>query len=199
MDSIFSEKYTETGLLILSILLVIFLGIIVYFFLHCSLKILLTENAVNATFYQTAKNILEWLVWITVFINILEQIGINPTSIFAVILNLADTVTIGFIAVWSILSNLSCTLFLIFFKIFRIGDEIEIVDLAGSPGLKGRVTDFNIMFTSFIESESESADSLITQITNNIFFQKTLRREKGIKTISLGQHLLSRPVRQLAE
>ncbi|MCJ7604169.1 MAG: mechanosensitive ion channel family protein [Desulfobulbaceae bacterium] len=103
-------------------------------------------------------------------------------------------VAIGFIALWSILSNLSCALFLILFKMFQVGDEIEIVEPIGVPGLKGRVQDFNIMFTSLVKDTSEVTEGFVTQVPNNIFFQKTIHRKKGGKTVNLGQHLLSKPM-----
>ncbi|MCJ7600851.1 MAG: mechanosensitive ion channel family protein, partial [Desulfobulbaceae bacterium] len=109
-------------------------------------------------------------------------------------LTLTGMVAIGFIAVWSILSNLSCALFLILFKMFQIGDEIEIVEPIGGTGLKGRVQDFNVMFTSLVEDASGGSEGFVTQVPNNIFFQKTMRRKKGDKTVNLGQHLLSKPI-----
>jgi hypothetical protein len=123
-----------------------------------------------------------------------QAIGIKLTSIFAVLLTLTGMVAIGFIAVWSILSNLSCALFLILFKMFQIGDEIEIIEPIGGPGLKGRVQDFNIMFTSLVEDATDGSECFVTQVPNNIFSQKTMRRKKGDKTVNLGQHLLSKPV-----
>ena len=194
MDNFFSEKYADIGLIVFSILLVIVLGFCIYFSLNRSLKILLAKKKVNEPFYLTAKNVLKWLIFLSVFIIILQQIGIKLTSIFAVLLTLTGMVAIGFIAVWSILSNLSCALFLILFKMFQIGDEIEIIEPIGGPGLKGRVQDFNIMFTSLVEDATDGSECFVTQVPNNIFFQKTMRRKKGDKTVNLGQHLLSKPV-----
>ncbi|MBU4262880.1 MAG: mechanosensitive ion channel family protein [Proteobacteria bacterium] len=197
MNNLISEKYADIGLVVLSILLVIVLGFFIYFFLKRSLKILLAKNTVNETFYLMAKNVLKWLIFLSVFIIILQQIGIKLNSIFAVLLTLAGMVAIGFIAVWSILSNLSCALFLILFNMFQIGDEIEIMETVGGPGMKGRVHDFNVMFTSLVEDAVDGNEGFVTQIPNNIFFQKTIRRKKGSKTVNLGQHLLSKPVFQL--
>jgi len=194
VDNFFSEKYADIGLIVFSILLVIFLGFCIYFSLNRSLKILLAKEKANEPFYLTAKNVLKWLIFLSVFIIILQQIGIKLTSIFAVLLTLTGMVAIGFIAVWSILSNLSCALFLILFKMFQIGDEIEIVEPVGGTGLKGKVQDFNVMFTSLVEDASEGSEGFVTQVPNNIFFQKTMRRKKGNKTVNLGQHLLSKPM-----
>jgi len=195
VENFFSEKYADIGLVAFSIVLVVVLGLCIYCFLNRSLKILLAKNTINEPFYLTAKNVLKWLIFLSVFIIILQQIGIQLNSIFAVLLTLAGMVAIGFIAVWSILSNLSCALFLIFFKMFQIGDEIEIVEPIGGPGLKGKVQDFNIMFTSLVEDATEGNEGFVSQVPNNIFFQKTIRRKKGDKTVNLGQHLFSKPMR----
>lgn len=194
MDYFFSEKHAAIALIVFDILLVIFLGFCIYFSLNRSLKILLAKNKINEPFYLTVKNILKWLIFLSVSIIILQQIGVKLTSIFAVLLTLTGMVAIGFIAVWSILSNLSCTFFLILFKMFQIGDEIEIVDPIGGTGLKGRVKDFNVMFTSLVEEASKGTEGFVTQVPNNIFFQKTIRRKKGDKSVNLGQHLLSKPM-----
>ena len=108
-------------------------------------------------------------------------------------------IAIGFIAVWSILSNILCSMMLVVFRNFDIGDEVEIVEPIGGVGLKGKVVGFNIMFTTLAESGEDVDPGMLTQVPNNIFFQKTLRRTKGQETEALGQYLLTKPIKAAEE
>jgi len=71
-----------------------------------------------------------------------------------------------------------------------------VMEPVGGGGLKGKVVDFNLMFTTLEEKIDQEADNntILTQIPNNIFFQKSLRRRKGPDAKGLGQHLLSKPL-----
>ncbi|TVR50752.1 MAG: hypothetical protein EA425_09025 [Puniceicoccaceae bacterium] len=76
-------------------------------------------------------------------------------------------IAIGFVAVWSMLSNLSATLLIIIFKPFRVGEQIELL----GDNIRGRVADLSLMFT-VIEDENGN----LTNVPNNLFFQKSSRR-----------------------
>jgi small-conductance mechanosensitive channel len=149
----------------------------------------------SESFFLIVKSSIRWLLIIAVIAACLQQMGIKITNILAVLLTITGMIAIGFIAVWSVLSNILCSVILIVFRNFDIGDEIEIVEPVGGPGLKGRVVGFNIMFTILAESGEGVDAAMRTQIPNNIFFQKTLRRKPGQNTERLGQHLLARPVK----
>ncbi len=189
------EQYGEIGLTILSVLVVILIGVLLYFFSNRGLKMLLVRDTLDQSFYLAARNIAKWIILLSVIIVVLQQIGIKITSIITVLLTIAGMIAVGFIAVWSILSNVSCALFLIFYNLFQIGDEIEIIEPIGGTGLKGKVNDFNLMFTTLIETAEDGSDNCLTQVPNNVFFQKTIRRKKAENTTKLGQHLISKPLR----
>ena len=84
---------------------------------------------------------------------------------------------VAFFAMWSVLSNLLCAVFIFTMGPFRIGDVVELVDTTDKPGIKGRVTAINLMFTTLIEP-AELGGTLV-QVPNSKFFQKSIRRWRG--------------------
>lgn len=186
---------TDLGLHHFGIVLVIVLGLLLYFSVKRGLKTLLAREYISRPLYVVAKLTVRWLCIVIVFILVLQQLGVSVSHIVAGLLTVAGMVAIGFIAVWSILSNIMSSLLLIAFNAFRIGDEIEVIEPAGSDrGLRGRVIGFNVMYTTIEEAVDPGSEALMVQIPNNIFFQKSLRRKAGAATESLGQHLLSKPL-----
>ena len=82
---------------------------------------------------------------------------------------------------------------IILFTPFRIGDEIEITEVVAGVGLRGKVVDFRIMYTSILESgEIPEDDKALIRIPNNIFFQKAIKRWKGEERKSIERHLLDK-------
>lgn len=178
-----------------AILLIIVAGFLCFQVIRRSLERMLARGLLNQSFFLVAKNSMRWLLIIAVLAASLQQLGIKITNIVTALLTITGMIAIGFIAVWSILSNILCSMLLIIFRNFDMGDEIEIVEPAEGKGLKGRVVDFNIMFTTLAESGEGVDPEMLTQVPNNIFFQKTLRRKAGEKTEALGQYLLTKPIR----
>lgn len=189
-----AQKIMDLGITSAGILLILFIGFICYFALKKGLKSLLLNEYITQAVYVISKSIFKWILVITIGAIALQHLGIKVTNIMAGLLTIAGMVAIGFIAVWSILSNILCSVLLIAFRAFNIGDEIEIVEPIGGTGLKGKVVSFNVMFTSLAENIEEGESKVITQVPNNVFFQKSLRRKIGKKTEGLGQHLLAKPL-----
>jgi small-conductance mechanosensitive channel len=54
---------------------------------------------------------------------------------------------------------------------------VELVDTLDKPGVKGRVLEINLMFTTLIEP-AEAGGALV-QVPNSQFFQKSVRRWRG--------------------
>ncbi|HIJ78929.1 MAG: mechanosensitive ion channel family protein [Desulfobulbaceae bacterium] len=176
------------------VLLIIALGIVIYFATKQCLKRLLAREILTYSVYSVSKNIFRWLLIISVVILVLQHIGIRLNNLVTAFLTVAGMIAIGFIAVWSILSNVLCALMLVIFRNFDIGDEIEIIEPVGGAGLKGNVSNFNLMFTTLTEPATDGGAPYQTQVPNNIFFQKSLRRRPGAKTEGLWQHLITKPL-----
>ena len=188
------QKLTDLGITSAGILLIFLVGILCYFALKKGLKSLLFQEYITQAVFVVSKSILKWVLVISIGAIALQHLGIKVTNIMAGLLTIAGMVAIGFIAVWSILSNILCSVLLMAFRTFDIGDEIEIIEPIGGVGLKGKVVGFNVMFTSLAENSEESKSKILTQVPNNIFFQKSLRRKIGKKPEGLGKHLLSKPL-----
>lgn len=178
------------------ILIIIGLGISAYFIIRKSLTALLKRDYISEPIRIILQGIIRWIIIIFVIILILQQLGVNVASIWATLLTIIAMVAVGFIAVWSILSNILCSVFLILFHPFGIGDEIEIIEATGGNGLRGKVVNFNILFTFIREKNKDNNGEVQVQVPNNIFFQKTIRLIKGSESQSLTNHLFKQPIHE---
>lgn len=138
-----------------------------------------------------------WVFIVSAIILSLQILGISIATVWASLSAMLVLVAIGFIAVWSVLSNASCALFLVIFAPFRIGDEIELIEPSlqepGKSGVKGKVIDITLLYTTLVESEA--GEELVTvRIPNNQFFQKAIRCHRGKKTKSLKESLFESPI-----
>ena len=189
-----TQPLVQKGIELLGVAVVALVGLVVYLSAKHGLQQMLRREHITQPIYMMGKGMIRWLVVLVVVIVALQQIGVQISHILTGLVTIAGMVAIGFIAVWSVLSNMMCSLLLIVFNAFKVGDEIEVVEPVGGTGLRGRVVSFNVMFTTLEEQTGEAGEVALTQVPNNIFFQKSLRRRPGTETESLGQHLLSKPL-----
>ena len=131
-----------------------------------------SEHAIDS-----ARSAARWLVFMVALLFLLQQFGVEVSAILSALLAVAGLVAVGFIAVWSILSNFLCALLLIVFKPFQIGDDIEIAEVIGGPGLRGKILKFNIMYTTLVEKID--GEEVVTNLPNNTFFQKAIRKRES--------------------
>jgi small-conductance mechanosensitive channel len=61
---------------------------------------------------------------------------------------------------------------------FWPGDTIEVLENGEKPGLKGRVLDINLVFTT-LEESGTGQDGTTLKIPNSMFFQRAVRRWHG--------------------
>ncbi|MBL9191973.1 MAG: mechanosensitive ion channel [Opitutaceae bacterium] len=112
---------------------------------------------------------------------ILSLWGFQLGTIIALLGTVLGLVAIGFVAVWSVLSNFLCAFVLVLFKPFSVGDEVE---LTGGEGVKGKVIDLSLIFTTLEVSPEETV-----LVPNNTFFQRSFKRRVGAVTIGLDHQL----------
>jgi len=125
---------------------------------------------------------LRWLVRLLGGILILSVFGFEIGGLWAMLSTILGLVAIGFVAVWSLISHTSATMLILFLQPFQMGDDLE---FPGEP-VRGRAVDLNFFFTTLIDHQG-----VHFQIPNNLFFQKTLRRRKNQRIISLAAQLNS--------
>ena len=116
-----------------------------------------------------------------VFMLLLGRWGFEVDTILAVLGTILGLVAIGFFAVWSVLSNFLCALVLVLFKPFAVGDEVELTD---DNGVKGRVVDLSLLFTTLEVGPDETL-----LVPNNFFFRRIFRRRSGTVTVGLDYQL----------
>jgi small-conductance mechanosensitive channel len=120
---------------------------------------------------------LRWLIMGTAFVAVLGRLGVSASVLWAALSGFVAVAAVAFFALWSVLSNLLCAVLIFTMGPFRIGDVVELVDTTDKPGIKGRVTAINLMFTTLIEP-AELGGTLV-QVPNSQFFQKSIRRWRG--------------------
>jgi small-conductance mechanosensitive channel len=179
----------QYGILAIKIIAIIALGFVAQKLIRRSLQKLVQKQFLTDPLHVMLHGITWWAILILVILMILQQLGVQVIGLWAGLLTVAGMITIGFIAVWSVLSNILCAVLLVILAPFRIGDEIEIIEATGGNGLRGKVVNLNILFTSLQEITDEGPREGVTHVPNNLFFQKTIRQWKGTNTTSLNAQL----------
>ncbi len=116
-----------------------------------------------------------FLIWTSAVVAILDHLGVSATVLWTAFTGFAAVGAVAFFAAWSVLSNIFCTVLIFTTRPFRLGDRIEILENGEKPGLKGRVIDINMIYTTMQEIGGP-AEGTLMQIPNSLFFQRGLRR-----------------------
>lgn len=106
----------------------------------------------------------------------LERMGVSGTVLWTAFTGFAAVGAVAFFAAWSVLSNLFCTLLIFSTRAFELGDVVELLEVGDKPGLKGRVVDINMVYTTLSEAAEAGAPGTTLQLPNSLFFQRALRR-----------------------
>jgi small-conductance mechanosensitive channel len=129
---------------------------------------------------------LRWFIMGSACVIVLGRLGVSATVLWTALSGFVAVAAVAFFAMWSVLSNLLCAVLIYTIGPFRIGDVVELVDTLDKPGVKGRVQEINLMFTTLIELPE--AGGALVQVPNSQFFQKSVRRWRGtdgLPTITL--------------
>jgi small-conductance mechanosensitive channel len=151
-------------------------AVVIYIALGRGLRALLERNH---QLLFLGQRLLRWIFIPLVILLVLQQMGVRLGNLWTVVSTTLAMVAIGFVAVWSVLSNVSATFMIFSPRLFGVGDEIEILDPAGVEGLRGRVIDLNLIYTTIEQATVNGSGRIVTKIPNNIFFQKSLRIRSG--------------------
>ncbi len=111
---------------------------------------------------------------------VLERLGVSGTVLWTAFTSFAAVGAVAFFAAWSVLSNIFCTVLIFTTRPFRLYDHIEVVENGEKPGLKGRVVDVNLIYTTLQEFDRDAGLAGSTlQVPNSLFFQRVVRRWRG--------------------
>ncbi|MFO3705059.1 mechanosensitive ion channel domain-containing protein [Xanthomonas codiaei] len=114
----------------------------------------------------------------------LHVLGVSTAVLWTAFTSFAAVGAVAFFAAWSVLSNIFCTFLIITTRPFRLHDHIELLEGGDKPGLKGRVIDINVIYTT-LEETGDHAGSVL-QVPNSLFFQRTTRRWRESSGLNAG-------------
>ena len=134
------------------------------------------------------RGLLSWLIMGSAVLMVLERLGVSATVLWTALTGFAAVAAVAFFAAWSVLSNLFCALLIFTAGPFRVGDQLEVLDSADKPGVKGRVMDINLLYTT-LEDLGEQKPGALVQIPNSMFFQKVVRRWRGTEITTLRREI----------
>jgi small-conductance mechanosensitive channel len=146
-----------------------------------------TSRALPEAAVLPLRRLVRWAILVVATLLILQFLGVPMATVWATVSAVAALIAVGFVAVWSVLSNVACALLLLIFKPFRIGDYIELVESAAGPNIGGRVTDLTLAYV--VLREDVDGEVSLVQVPNNLFFQKTVRRQAGRRAVELQDHV----------
>lgn len=138
------------------------------------------------------RRIIGFVITLAATLLILDRLGVSGTVLWTAFTGFATVGAVAFFAAWSVLSNIFCTVLIFTTRPFRLGDVVELLENGEKPGLRGRVIDVNLIYTTLKETgDSENGTQL--QIPNNLFFQRALRRWRGDAAPALPARLPAPP------
>ncbi|RRD56147.1 mechanosensitive ion channel family protein [Comamonadaceae bacterium OH2545_COT-014] len=108
----------------------------------------------------------------------LERLGVSSAVLWGAFTSFAAVGAVAFFAAWSVLSNVFCSLLIFTTRLLRLGDYVEVLENGDKPGLKGRVVDINLIYTTLDETGDAEQGTLL-KVPNSLLFQRTLRQWSG--------------------
>jgi small-conductance mechanosensitive channel len=137
----------------------------------------LGEHNVPPDLLTMARRITAILIYGAAALFVLERMGVSAAVLWAAFTGFAAVAAVAFFAVWSVLSNIFCSVLIFATRPFRLYDQIELLENGEKTGLKGRVMDINLIYTTLQEEGTEDGQLGPTlQIPNSLFFQRAVRR-----------------------
>lgn len=126
-----------------------------------------------------ARRLLGWIYVPILGLIVLEELGVALGHVWTVVSAMMALVAVGFVAAWSLLSNVSAAFMIISTRLFQIGDDLELLEPTASQGLRGKVVDLQLLFTTIEQQAATGEGRILTRIPNNVFFQKGVRIRYG--------------------
>ena len=126
-----------------------------------------------------ARRGLSFLIYAGAFLLVLERLGVSGTVLWTAFTGFAAVAAVAFFAAWSVLSNIFCTMLILTTRPFRLYDHVELLENGDKPGLRGKVVDINLVYTTLRETDDGEGAGTVLQIPNSLFFQRVLRRWRG--------------------
>lgn len=137
----------------------------------------LGERNLPAELLTGARRVTAVLIYAAALLLVLERLGVSAAVLWAAFTGFAAVAAVAFFAVWSVLSNIFCSVLIFATRPFRLYEQIELLENGEKAGLKGRVIDINVIYTTLQEDGTPDGQPGPTlQIPNSLFFQRAVRR-----------------------
>ena len=141
---------------------------------------LLGRSALPPNVRTVARRLVSFVIFAAASLMVLDVLGVSATVLWTAFTGFAAVGAVAFFAAWSVLSNIFCAVLIFSTRLFRLQDHIEVLENGEKPGLKGRVVDINLIYTTLQEVEADASDGgSVLQIPNSLFFQRSVRRWRG--------------------
>ncbi len=129
-----------------------------------------------------SRRVVTFLISAAAFLLILQRLGVSGTVLWTAFTGFAAVAAVAFFAAWSVLSNIFCTMLILATRPFRLHDHVEILESGDKPGLGGRVTDINLVYTTLQEvDDAGEARGSVLRVPNSLFFQRSVRRWRSVE------------------
>lgn len=153
-------------------------GWLLYRFVRRVVRRVTTGYALPGEVAVVSRRIAGFLIYGGALLWSLERLGVSGTVLWTAFTGFAAVGAVAFFAAWSVLSNIFCALLIFTTRMFRLDDVVELLENGEKPGLRGRVLDINLVYTTLEESGTAEAGTTL-KIPNSLFFQRAVRRWHG--------------------
>ena len=124
-----------------------------------------------------SRRVVTFLISAAALLLVLQLLGVSGTVLWTAFTGFAAVAAVAFFAAWSVLSNIFCTMLILATRPFRLHDHVELLEGADKPGLGGRVTDINLVYTTLQETDDAGEPrGSVLRVPNSLFFQRSVRR-----------------------
>ena len=124
-----------------------------------------------------SRRVVTFLISASAFLLVLQRLGVSGTVLWTAFTGFAAVAAVAFFAAWSVLSNIFCTMLILATRPFRLHDHVEVLESGDKPGLGGRVTDINLVYTTLQETDDAGEPrGSVLRVPNSLFFQRSVRR-----------------------
>ena len=141
--------FTQFVYEILGVLAVLAVALVVSLALKRLINMMRDVKHVSPLIANRLHGVRRWFIIVLAVLAILEALGIFRGA-WALISTALAALALGFVAAWSVLSNATAALLILTFRPFRIGDEIELLELSNGFPIGGRVLDMNLLYTTLV-------------------------------------------------
>ena len=168
------ELLEQSAQTILPSVVTVAVALLLYYVVRRSTRALARHGQITAVMALRLRLAARWLLAGSTCLIVLQQTGVFGQA-WAVLSAVVAALAVAFVASWSVLSNATCALLLLFYRPFRVGDEIELLEPDGKIGVSGRVVDLNLLYTTLHE-----ASDAVVRVPNKVFVEKYARvRRQG--------------------